>query len=37
MDEVIRKRHPGYDPATMKHPTDLNWTKVRMYFASGLH
>ena len=28
MDEVIRRRHKGYDPSTMKHPTDLDYRKV---------
>lgn len=29
MDEVIRHRHKGYDPATMKHPTDLDYRKLK--------
>lgn len=27
-DPVITERHNGYDPRTMKHPTDLDHTKV---------
>lgn len=25
---VIKERHNGYDPCTMKHPTDLDSSKV---------
>lgn len=28
-DPVIIDRHNGYDPRTMKHPTDLDASKVR--------
>lgn len=27
-DPVIKDRHNGYDPRTMKHPTDLDSSKV---------
>lgn len=27
-DPVIKDRHNGYDPKTMKHPTDLDASKV---------
>lgn len=27
-DPVIKDRHNGYDPRTMKHPTDLDASKV---------
>lgn len=27
-DPVIKERHNGYDPRTMKHPTDLDASKV---------
>lgn len=29
MDPVIKERHNGYDPRSMKHPTDLDASKVR--------
>lgn len=28
LDPVIKERHNGYDPRTMKHPTDLDASKV---------
>lgn len=28
-DPVIKDRHNGYDPTTMKHPTDLDSSKVK--------
>eukprot|EP00061_Rhincodon_typus_P014921 g42305.t1 len=28
-DPVIMERHNGYDPKTMKHPTDLDASKIR--------
>uniref|UniRef100_UPI00358FD500 creatine kinase U-type, mitochondrial-like n=1 Tax=Myxine glutinosa TaxID=7769 RepID=UPI00358FD500 len=28
-DPVIKERHNGYDPRTMKHPTDLDANKIR--------
>ena len=28
MNEVIRRRHNGYDPTKQKHPTDLDFKKV---------
>ena len=27
-DPIIKDRHNGYDPRTMKHPTDLDASKV---------
>ena len=32
-DEVITARHAGYDPRTMTHPTDLDFTKVLGVFV----
>uniref|UniRef100_A0A8D3E5V6 Creatine kinase U-type, mitochondrial n=1 Tax=Scophthalmus maximus TaxID=52904 RepID=A0A8D3E5V6_SCOMX len=29
LDPVIKERHNGYDPSTMKHPTDLDASKVQ--------
>lgn len=29
-DPVIKDRHNGYDPRTMKHPTDLDASKVHV-------
>lgn len=31
-DPVIKDRHNGYDPKTMKHPTDLDASKVHICF-----
>lgn len=31
-DPVIKDRHNGYDPRTMKHPTDLDASKVTLAF-----
>jgi len=28
-DPIIKDRHNGYDPRAMKHPTDLDASKVR--------
>lgn len=28
LDPIIKERHNGYDPRTMKHPTDLDSSKV---------
>lgn len=35
-DPVIKLRHNGYDPRVMKHPTDLDASKVgsRLHFFS---
>lgn len=30
-DPVIKDRHNGYDPRTMKHPTDLDASKVTQF------
>ncbi|XP_070297175.1 creatine kinase S-type, mitochondrial isoform X1 [Salvelinus sp. IW2-2015] len=30
-DPVIKDRHNGYDPKTMKHPTDLDASKVTLF------
>ncbi|NWI15104.1 KCRU kinase, partial [Crypturellus soui] len=29
-DPVIQERHNGYDPRTMKHPTDLDASKIKL-------
>ncbi|XP_039531310.1 creatine kinase, mitochondrial 2a (sarcomeric) isoform X1 [Pimephales promelas] len=34
-DPVIKDRHNGYDPKTMKHPTDLDASKVQIRFISS--
>ncbi|XP_075431618.1 creatine kinase U-type, mitochondrial-like isoform X1 [Ascaphus truei] len=31
-DPVIKERHNGYDPKTMKHPTDLDASKIKAGF-----
>lgn len=33
-DPVIEERHNGYNPRTMKHPTDLDASKVRRNTSS---
>lgn len=33
-DPVIKDRHNGYDPTTMKHPTDLDSSKVEASLVS---
>lgn len=33
-DPVIKDRHNGYDPTTMKHPTDLDSSKVKASLVS---
>uniref|UniRef100_A0A673LNF0 Creatine kinase S-type, mitochondrial-like n=1 Tax=Sinocyclocheilus rhinocerous TaxID=307959 RepID=A0A673LNF0_9TELE len=33
---VIKDRHNGYDPTTMKHPTDLDSSKVKVPLVSPL-
>nr|XP_032624547.1 creatine kinase U-type, mitochondrial-like [Chelonoidis abingdonii] len=33
-DPVIQERHNGYNPRTMKHPTDLDASKVRNILRS---
>lgn len=33
-DPVIKDRHNGYDPRTMKHPTDLDASKVTLLLQS---
>ena len=34
--EIIKERHNGYDTAKDKHPTDLDFTKVRASSSSSL-
>lgn len=36
-DPVIKDRHNGYDPRTMKHPTDLDASKVTLLLCSLHH
>lgn len=36
-DPVIKERHNGYDPRTMKHPTDLDASKVYLWGFITLH
>lgn len=33
LDPVIKERHNGYDPRSMRHPTDLDSSKVMDGFA----
>lgn len=34
IDPVIKERHNGYDPRGMKHPTDLDSSKVTLQSQS---